>query len=76
MGRFVAGRLSSVHMLIFQAVLSLLVLLNLLGCVWWAVAVAEGIENSWAGQICEWVQRASGRAGGWVGWQWGWFGWG
>lgn len=31
--------------------LSLAILLNLLGCLWWLLAVAEGLDHSWAASL-------------------------
>mgnify|MGYP001093247974 FL=1 len=61
MGRFLQGYINSTTLLVVSALLSLLILLNLLGCVWWTIAVLEGIENSWAGQVGKlgWVEEVA-----------------
>ncbi len=51
LARFLQRWFSVSFLLVCNAVFSLLVLLNLLGSVWWAIAVAEGLENSWAASI-------------------------
>jgi hypothetical protein len=38
---------------LITAVFSLLVLVNLMGCIWWNMAVSEGLEYSWAAHIRE-----------------------
>ncbi|GAB4818637.1 hypothetical protein N2152v2_005683 [Parachlorella kessleri] len=59
LGRFLQGHISSTTLLVVSALFSLLVLLNLLGCVWWTIAVLEGIENSWAGQVVKYNDPAT-----------------
>ncbi|GAB4819385.1 hypothetical protein N2152v2_006431 [Parachlorella kessleri] len=49
--RVISSWISATALLIFKAVFSLLILLNLMGCLWWAVARIQGIENSWAAHI-------------------------
>lgn len=45
--------MSTNTLILFNALFSLAVLVNLLGCIWWNVAVASGLEDSWAAAVCE-----------------------
>ena len=45
--------LSPRAVLLFALLFSLAVLVNLLGCLWWNIALDEGLENSWAARIGE-----------------------
>ncbi|KAL4451688.1 hypothetical protein ABPG75_007350 [Micractinium tetrahymenae] len=40
--------MSTQNLLLFNAIYSLAVLVNLMGCIWWNMAVNEGLDNSWA----------------------------
>lgn len=51
MTRLLRKYVSSIKVVAFTALLSLAILLNLLGCIWWALAVYQGLSNSWASQI-------------------------
>ena len=44
---------------LITAIFSRLVLVNLMGCMWWNMAVGEGLEYSWAAHIRAWQQRAA-----------------
>jgi hypothetical protein len=61
------GWLSSTKITIINVLLSVMILINLLGCLWWAVAATEGLEHSWAAHVsggcCHAGVRADGRAG-------------
>lgn len=35
-------------LLLFNAALTLAVLVNLLGCLWWNCAISQGVYHSWA----------------------------
>ncbi|KAL4433441.1 hypothetical protein ABPG77_010294 [Micractinium sp. CCAP 211/92] len=39
--------LNTRNLLLFNALFSLAVLVNLMGCIWWNIAVNEGLDNSW-----------------------------
>jgi hypothetical protein len=49
--RVLASAVTSRKLLLLHAVFSLAVLVNLLGCIWWNVAVGEGLDNSWAAAV-------------------------
>lgn len=46
--RPIVSLLSPRMVLLFTSFFSLAVLVNLLGCLWWNMALDEGLENSWA----------------------------
>jgi hypothetical protein len=51
-------------LLLSTALFSLLVLVNLLACLWWNLALDEGLSNSWAAYVREWPHCvANGRSG-------------
>ncbi|PRW57808.1 cyclic nucleotide-binding [Chlorella sorokiniana] len=49
--RVLASAVTTRKLLLLHAVFSLAVLVNLLGCIWWNVAVGEGLDNSWAAAV-------------------------
>ena len=40
--------MSTITMFIVTTVFSMTMVVNLMGCLWWWIAVVEGIPNSWA----------------------------
>ena len=48
--------------MLFHTLFSLCVVVNVLGCLWWNIALGEGLQNSWAASLSEWAVRwAPGR---------------
>jgi hypothetical protein len=52
-GRFARQHLALGHTLALWSLYLLLVMVNLMGCIWWLVAEVEGPENSWAAHVGE-----------------------
>lgn len=48
-----AGYLNSISLFFAFTILSITILINLMGCVWWWLAQVQGIENSWAAYIAK-----------------------
>lgn len=51
LARFLQKWLQRPTLLVLNAFFSLCVMINLLACLWWTVAEAEGLPNSWAAYI-------------------------
>eukprot|EP00887_Chlorella_sp_A99_P007803 scaffold20.g7803.t1 len=66
--RAIASRLSTGLVMGITIVYTMLVLINLQGCVFWFIARREGLDNSWAGHITKdvWLPTAKGST------QWAW----
>jgi len=45
--QWISSRVNSLTMFAFNTFFSLMVMLNLLACMWWWIAVIQGLENSW-----------------------------
>ena len=49
--RLLHVHLATTTLLILQTMYTVLMMLNLLGCLWWYLARVEGLENSWAASV-------------------------
>ena len=49
--QFVAARVNAVTMFAFNTFYSLMVMINLIACLWWWVAVTEGLDSSWVSLV-------------------------
>lgn len=58
LSRWLQGALPVSSRLLGNAFYTLAVLLNLLGCLWVAIAKWEGLDNSWMVNVCEWGREA------------------
>jgi hypothetical protein len=49
--QWIAARVNSVTMFACNIFFSLMVMVNLLACLWWWIAVTQGVENSWVAAV-------------------------
>ncbi|KAG7667543.1 hypothetical protein Ndes2526B_g07503 [Nannochloris sp. 'desiccata'] len=45
--QWIAARVNALTMFAFNTFFSLMVTINLLACMWWWIAITQGLENSW-----------------------------
>ena len=49
--QWIAQRFTAVTMFAVNTAFSLMVMINLIACLWWWVAISQGLENSWVGAV-------------------------